>query len=180
LSINPFLINFSFKQIFDNYFNRYQKIVNFEFNVQNESLIRVSPKLLSNNSLIKSNDSIITSINSSNINSNKSQTNPTIEPNTNTNERSVFGDKDYRDLELIKLKVNLSSECCDRYRKLFQIIKDVFDNNCDLITDYEWIHVIHNHMIQNESKQFEPKSWKNSFKQYLDLYLKVISFLTNK
>lgn len=142
--------------------------------MKNESIIRVSDKYESNNEEINSENHSIKAVNNNTINEslNKSQTKPSNECNTSSGtERPVSQSSE--DLELNKLKIELNSESCERYLALIKVIKEYSYNNCDLLSDYEWFHVIHYRMVEKGYKNFEPKNWKNCFNYFLDIYIKV-------
>ncbi|XP_054165566.1 uncharacterized protein LOC128963106 isoform X2 [Oppia nitens] len=65
----------------------------------------------------------------------------------------------------------LNNEIREKYSLFLDVIKDYSSNNCDLIVDFEWLHVIHQRMTSKGFKNYDPCVWEKCYKLYVDKYI---------
>ena len=134
--------------------------------MKNLSIIRVLAKSESNihfnNRDINSNKCIETTNCVSNNIITESQSNSLNKSNNNTINSSQTSRLES------ELKLNLDEISYKLYIKLLEVIELISENNCDLITDYEWRYDIHNKMISFGFSNCKNYLWRMCFSKMLN------------
>ncbi|CAG2169630.1 unnamed protein product [Oppiella nova] len=86
-------------------------------------------------------------------------------------ERDRKRSKSPKNIPKTKNSSSMTTKDIIKYTTLLTEIRNYSHNNSDLITDYEWIHIIHSRMGY-EFRYTAPERWRTDYKHFVDIYLR--------